>query len=281
MVDGPLNAPPVRFYRTKVFHARLRPVPHRFSYQVLSIVVDIDQLPAANRLSRWFSVDRFNLLGFSLGDHGPKDQNIRSSADLRRYVTACCIEGGINVNIGRIELLCFPRLLGKVFNPLSVYYCRDVAGIPVVLLYEVSNTFGQRHTYIVAVDTDGGHIAPHECDKLFYVSPFMDMAMRYRFRAEMPDEKLSLKIVERDADGVVLTALMSGEEFVPETGPLVRAALASPLMGFKVLAGIHWEAIKLLMKKYHIRPRPQPPAAISAGLPGPFSHITAQENQSK
>src|SRR4051812_13510002 len=133
-------------YIGKVMHARLRPFGHRFSYRVYSLLLDIDRLAEASRMSPLFSVERFNLLGFSARDHGRRD-----GSPLRSHVESQLADAGVMIGGGRILLLCYPRVLGFVFNPLSIYYCYDEAGELAALIYEVRNTFGGLHAYVAPV----------------------------------------------------------------------------------------------------------------------------------
>lgn len=258
--------PPVRFADAEVFHARLRPSGLRFRYRVLALFVDIDRIGQSTGLP-FFSIGRFNLFGFDPADHGPRD-----GSSLRRYVD------GLHGNAGlppphQVILTCFPRILGYVFNPIATYACFDKGGQVTSVVYEVRNTFGEHHTYLSPVRINAeGQVAAHECDKLFYVSPFMDMATRYRFLIAPPQQDdFSLKIIERDREGVVLTALMQARAFAPTRGALARRFLMTPLAGFKVLAGIHWQALRLVLRGHRVRARPAPPAAVSVEAPGAYS----------
>lgn len=257
--------PAVSFFRSHVAHVRLRPHLHRFSYIVPSVAVDIDRLDEANRVCSVFSIDRFNLLSFYPADHGA-----RGEKPLRSHIEALVKAGGISSPLSRIELVCMPRVLGSMFNPLSVFYCWTSTGLA-ALIYEVRNTFGERHSYVMPVRENSGAIAPHECDKLFYVSPFMDMALRYRFLATTPGETLNLKIIERDESGVVLTALLSARRLEPRSLSLLGLATRQLLGALKILGAIHYEALRLWLKGHHVRPRPVPPPAASFGEAGSYS----------
>lgn len=262
----PAAHPAVAFFRSRVAHVRLRPRTHRFSYTVPVICVDIDRLHEANRLTRLFSVGSFNLMSFEPSDHGG-----RGKMPLRAYVEALARDGGISSKLERIDLVCMPRVLGSAFNPLSVFYCWTREGLA-ALVYEVRNTFGERHSYVMAVrECDGGVVAPHECDKLFYVSPFMDMALRYRFLATLPADTLTLKIIERDEAGVVLTALLSARRLEPSTTALLRLASRQLFGGLRILGAIHYQAFRLWLKGHHVRPRPLAPPAASFGDAGGYT----------
>ena len=256
---------PVEIADADVFHARLRPHGLRFRYRVLAIVADIDRLDQAKDIP-FFSVGRFNLLGLNVRDHGPRD-----GSSLRAHIDDLHRRAGVE-RPENVTLICFPRILGFVFNPLAIYACRNAAGAMVSVAYEVRNTFGGLHTYLLPVNEGGdGSVAPHECDKTFYVSPFMDMPLRYRFLLAPPrNGRCSVRIIERDTNGVVLTALMQTRAFAPTRTAILARLLATPLLGFKVLAAIHWQALRLWLSGHAIRPRPIPPEggpAISLSFP--------------
>ena len=190
-------------YLGDVMHARLKPTGHRFSYRVMSLLIDLDRLDAADRQSRLFGVNRAALYSFHESDHGERDVS-----SLRSYVQRRAAELGIDLTGGKIVLLCYPRLLGYTFNPLSVYFCHRADGTLAMLIYEVRNTFGEIHSYALPVTPDQISEAGvrQEQDKLFYVSPFLDMAMRYHFRVRPPDDCVKLRILESDTDGPLLAA---------------------------------------------------------------------------
>ena len=257
---------PVVFADAEIFHARLRPHGLTFRYSALAIFVDIDRLDQPAHIP-FFSIGRFNLLSFDARDHGGRD-----GETLRSYIDRLHDEASLP-RPQRVTLVCFPRILGFVFNPIATYACADAQGRTTSVVYEVRNTFGERHVYIMPVsEDDDGFVAPHECDKLFYVSPFMDMPLRYRFRLSPPrGGAFRLKIIERDHDGVALTALMRADAFEATASALLGRLAATPLLGFKVLAAIHWQALRLWLRGHHVRPRPQPPAPVSREAPGEYT----------
>src|SRR6202049_2539125 len=166
-------------YFGKVIHARRKPVGHRFSYRLMSLLIDLDRLDAADRQSPLFGVNRAALYSFNEADHGERD-----GSSLRQYAQACATARGIDLAGGRVLLLCYPRLLGYTFNPLSVYFCYRGDGKLALVIYEVRNTFGDIHAYALPVKSgemsDAG--GRPEQDKLFYFSLFVEMTMCYRFR---------------------------------------------------------------------------------------------------
>jgi DUF1365 family protein len=253
-------------YVGEVMHARLKPMGHRFSYRVMSLLIDLDRLGDADRQSPLFGVNRTALYSFNEADHGERD---RSS--LRAYTQGCAAERGIDLTGGRVLLLCYPRLLGYTFNPLSVYFCYRADGGLALLIYEVRNTFGGIHSYPLAVKPDEISDAGvrQRQDKLFYVSPFIEMAMRYHFRVSPPAEDVKLRILETDREGPLLAATFHGRRRALTTAALLRAFFSLPLVTFKIVAAIHWEALRLWLKGARLVPRASAAhanAAFNTGL---------------
>jgi DUF1365 family protein len=245
-------------YVGAVMHARLKPVGHRFSYRVMSLLVDLDRLDEADRQSALFGVNRPALYSFHEKDHGPRD-----GSSLRAYAARCAAAHGIDLTGGRVKLLCYPRLFGYAFNPLSVYFCHRADGTLALTIYEVRNTFGGIHAYVLPLRP--GEVSPAGIrqvqDKLFYVSPFIAMATRYHFRISAPRDSVRLRILETDRDGPLLAATFSGRRRALTSAALLAALVRLPLVSFKVMAAIHWEALRLWLKGIRLVRRP--------GVPGP------------
>lgn len=240
-------------YVGNVMHARFKPVRHRFSYRVMSLLIDLDRLDVADRQTLLFGVNRAALYSFNEADHGKRD-----GSSLRFYAQQCAAEHGIDLTGGRVLLLCYPRLLGYTFNPLSVYFCHSADGRPALLIYEVRNTFGDSHAYVLPVKS--GEVSPagirQEHDKRFYVSPFVAMAMRYHFRVVPPKDHVKLRILETDSEGPLLSATFSGHRRTLTTGELLRSFFSLPIVTVKIIAAIHWEALRLWLKGVRLVPRP-------------------------
>jgi DUF1365 family protein len=243
-------------YFGRVMHARLRPFRHRFAYRVFSIFVDLNELPILGRRLRLFSHNRWNLFSLYDRDFGPRD-----GGSLKVWIERHLTAAGIDLAGGRVRLLCFPRLFGYVFNPLSVWFCYDAEERLVAVLYDVSNTFGESHGYLlpVAPDRAPGQAIEQQCSKRLYVSPFMDMAATYRFRLDEPGERLAIRIDQEDAEGRGFVATHTARRAPLRDSTLLRACFAYPLMTLKVIGGIHWEALHLWRKGARLRPRPAPP----------------------
>jgi uncharacterized protein len=244
-----------------VMHARLKPVGHRFNYRVMSLLIDLDRLDAADRQSPLFGVNRAALYSFNEADHGDRD-----GSPLRAYAQGRATEHGIDLTGGRVLLLCYPRLLGYTFNPLSVYFCYRLDGEFALVIYEVRNTFGDIHAYALPVNpheiSDAG--IRQEQDKLFYVSPFVEMAMRYHFRVLPPGEHVKLRILETDRDGPLLAATFNGRRRALNTLALLRSFVALPIVTVKIIVAIHWEGLRLWLKGIRLIPRQK--AASDSGL---------------
>jgi DUF1365 family protein len=239
-------------YFGDVMHARLKPVGHRFSYRVMNLLIDLDRLDDADCRSHLFGVNRAALYSFHESDHGDCD-----GTSLRSYAQRCAGLHGIDLTGGRVLLLCYPRLFGYTFNPLSVYFCYRADGRLALMIYEVRNTFGEIHPYILPVTPDQISAAGirQQQRKLFYVSPFIEMAMRYHFRVSEPQEAVKVRILETDDDGPLLAATFSGKRRALTTSALLRSFFSLPLVTFKILAAIHWEALRLWIKGARFVPR--------------------------
>ncbi|QWG16063.1 DUF1365 domain-containing protein [Bradyrhizobium sediminis] len=263
--DAPSADAPAALYFGDVMHARLKPMGHRFNYRVMSLLIDLDRLDDADRLSALFGVNRAALYSFHEADHGRRD-----GSSLRSHAQACAAGRGIDLTGGRVRLLCYPRLLGFTFNPLSVYFCYSKAGELALLIYEVRNTFGDIHAYVLAVEPGEINAAGirQSQDKLFYVSPFVEMAMRYHFRVLPPGERVKLRILETDREGPLLSAAFSGRRRALTTLTLLRSFVALPLVTLKIVAAIHWEALRLWLKGARLMPRPNAAPANAANRLG-------------
>jgi len=248
-------------YFGDVTHARLKPVGHRFSYRVMSLLIDLGRLDVADRQCRLFGVNRAALYSFNEADHGDRD-----GSSLLGYAQRCAAGHGIDLTGGRVLLLCYPRLLGYAFNPLSVYFGYRADGALALMIYEVRNTSGEIHAYVLPVQP--GEISAaglrQAQDKRFYVSPFIEMAMRYHFRVSSPGEQIKLRILETDGDGPLLAATFLGRRRDLTAAALLRSLVALPLVPLKIIAAIHWEALRLWLKGVRLVPRPHTAPANAA-----------------
>jgi DUF1365 family protein len=247
-----------RLYVGEVMHMRLRPFRHQFRYRVFTALLDIDRLESAE--SRFMKVDRFGLFSFRRRDHAARD-----GSSLRAWVEARLKQAGKPVP-DRIMLLSMPRLLGYAFNPLSVFYCYGKDGALESVVYEVKNTFGDQIPYVVDACTAADGAARHEQTKEMYVSPFIHMEQTYRFTIRPPEEKLSIRIKQHDAEGDWLIAVQTGRSAPLSDRMLLRLVATHPLAAFKVIAAIHWQALKLWLKGARFTRYPGERAAFRNGM---------------
>lgn len=256
------HSTPHAFYQGRVFHRRLIAPKYQFAYRVFNVCLDIDRIESlADRLSL-FSYNRFNLFSFYDRDHLIRDKKSRlEPGALRHWAESGLKEHGIDLQGGRIRLFCYPRILGFVFNPLSVWYCEDKQGRLVAILCEVRNTFGERHCYLLR-DPDGGTLdltTAHHHPKRFHVSPFLPVSGDYEFRFNEPAQQLDVSIVWLDQGNRAMIATQRMTQVPIGDWPLLKTFFALPLMTLKVVAAIHWQALKIWVKGARFYKKPKPP----------------------
>lgn len=234
--------PTPRLYRGHVMHMRLQPFGHRFRYAVTTLLLDVDRLEETAAGLRLFSLDRFNAVSFRRRDHGPRD-----GGPLRPWVEARLAEAGLP-KPARLLLVSMPRLFGYAFNPLSVFYGYDAEGELESVVYEVKNTFGDQFPYALPARADRDGAVRHDQPKEFFVSPFIPMDQTYSFTIRAPGDRLAIRIKQADANGDYLIATQSGDAAPLTDGALARLAFVTPLAALKVIAAIHWQALRLWLK---------------------------------
>jgi len=249
-------------YVGRVIHHRLRPRRHRLAYRAYWMLLDLDEVDALGRRLRLFSHNKFNLFSFNDADH-----DSGASKPLRAAVEQHLSSAGVEVDGGPIRLLAMPRLLGYVFNPLSIYFCYSRDGSLTALLYEVRNTFGESHTYAIASpEKHNGSVRQH-CAKRFYVSPFLGMDMRYDFSVVEPNATVRVVVRGSDSSGDLIVASLLGERVPLTDMALFKLLVTHPLMTLKVTLGIHWEALKLWVKGVRLEPKPAAPKENITAVP--------------
>jgi len=253
-------------YRGEVVHDRKRPKRHRLRYDVFSILLDLDELPELDRRFLLFGYNHWAPLAFHDRDHGPT-----TGEPLRPWVEDRMREAGLDPDGGAIRLLCYPRIFGYVFNPLSVFFCYWRDGRLAAILYEVCNTYRERHTYVIPVGDSDGAVIRQSCRKALYVSPFIDMACDYKFRIVPPVEAVNIAIRQEDSEGLLLAASFRGERAALDSLSLARSLAAFPLLTVKIIAAIHWEAARLWFKGFRVFPHEAaaPSVQTSVGLSNP------------
>ena len=228
-------------YIGKIMHMRLIPKMHKFQYSFFSLFMDIDVFENTQRKLSIFSLNRFNIFSFYEKDHGLRDGSpLRPwlNSELRRTKMPAA---------DQVFLLCFPRIFGYVFNPFSAYFCYS-KGVLTTIVYEVKNTFGDQITYIRNAETSDNNLIKHSQTKKMYVSPFIEMDQTYSFLIKPPGDKLSIRISQSGKEGKTLIATQNGEAIELSDINLLKCMVTHPLMTLKVIIGIHWEALRLMLK---------------------------------
>ena len=229
-------------YIGNVIHKRFKPKIHFFKYKVFSILLDISEIDILDKSLKIFSYNKFNIVSFYDADHGPRD-----GTSIKEWVIKNLNDNRINTENIKIKLLCYPRIFGYVFNPLSVFFIYNKNSELISILYEVKNTFGEQHTYVFKTKENENYIK-HTCKKKFHVSPFIEMDCTYFFRILKPSEKISVIIDQYDEEGKLLYASQDGDRIEFNNKNLVLSYLRHPLMTFKIIVAIHFEAFKLWTK---------------------------------
>ena len=229
-------------YTGNVVHKRFKPKIHFFKYKVFSLLIDLSEIHLLDKDLKIFSYNKFNIISFYDKDHGPRD-----GSSVKNWVIDNLKKNNIDTNDIQIKLLCYPRIFGYVFNPLSVFYVYDKNLNLISILYEVKNTFGEQHTYVFKSDINN-NLVQHMCKKKFHVSPFIEMDCVYFFRLLKPGNKLSVIIDQNDKEGKILYASQDGVKSEITNANLTKSYLKHPLMTFKIILAIHFEAFKLWSK---------------------------------
>jgi DUF1365 family protein len=231
--------PVTRIYATSVWHARTDPLEHRFRHRSHQWLVDLDDLPDLGILAP--------LARFEARDHlGDPGRTLRQNLD------AFLATHGVDLEGGRVHLLTMPRVLGTVFNPISVFWCHGPSGALVCTVVEVHNTYGDRHAYLVRPDGAGRA----EVAKALYVSPFNDVSGRYRLTVPEPGERLRVQVVLDRPGHDPFVAGMTGRARTVTTAGVLRLALAQPLEPLAVAARIRWHGIRLWLRRLPVQHRP-------------------------
>ena len=230
-----------KIYVGKVIHRRFKPKNHYFKYSVFSLLIDLDELNELNQKILIFSYNKFNIISFFDKDHGDRD-----SSSLKYWVKKNLSRIGIKDKKVKIKLFCYPRIFGYVFNPLSIFFVYDKNNKIISVFYEVKNTFGEQHTYIFKIKDS--KVIKNNCVKKFHVSPFIEMECYYKFRANKPSDKISIIIDQSDDEGKLLFASQDGVAKDFNNKNLIISYILHPLMTFKVIVAIHFEAFKLWLK---------------------------------
>ena len=229
-------------YTGNVIHKRFKPKKHYFKYKVFSLLIDLSEIKLLDQNLKIFSYNKFNIVSFYDKDHGA-----RNGSSIKNWVISNLKKNNIDTENIQIKLLCYPRIFGYVFNPLSVFYIYDRSSNLISILYEVKNTFGEQHTYVFKTEINH-NLIQHTCKKKFHVSPFIEMDCTYFFRLLKPGNKISVIIDQNDNKGKILYASQDGVRSEINNINLIKSYLKHPLMTFKIIFAIHYEAFKLWSK---------------------------------
>ena len=240
-------------FSSVVIHERYKPFYNKFKYKVLSMLIDYDELEYLSKNFFLFSYNRFNVFSYNEKDHG-----FRDGRSLKKYISFFLKKNKIVHNELKIKILCFPRIFGYVFNPLSVIYCFDKKKL-IGIFYEVKNTPNEQHTYIFGDNKKNNRtIYKHHCKKIFYVSPFIGMKCNYKFFNRIPEEKLSVFIEVLDnSKKKILFASQTGKKIKFSSLTLFKQIFFNPLIIYKIILLILFQSIIIVFKggKYYARKR--------------------------
>lgn len=243
-------------YKGSVFHKRFSPKPHELRYSVFTLFADIDDLKALSDQSKFFSLNKFNLMSLYEKDYG--DPNDTSGQNLKDRLLSLMSDTGISVGkISKIKLLTYPRINGFVFNPLTVFYCSGKNDEHLALIYEVRNTFGERHNYIYEIPDGKTFTDAHQTQKCFHVSPFFDRDGDYKFKINDPGDVASVLIDYHNDHEILMTANFIGKKVALSDKTILSLCLKAPFMTVKVVAGILFEAMRLKFKGLKVFSHPE------------------------
>lgn len=250
-------------YVGSVSHHRLTPKRHALRNRVYWMLLDLSELAALDAELKLFSHNRCNLFSCFDRDHGDG-----TDTPLLEQARTLIASAGIDAREPTIQMLCMPRVAGYDFNPLTVYYCSNERKEVIAVIYEVNNTFGGRHSYVIPTTPSKDGTIRQVCDKAFYVSPFMDLDMKYRFRTKSPNQKVGVSVQARKHDRAVINTSLIGHRRELSDRNLFQVAITHPGLPMKVTGAIYWNALKLWCRGFAVNPA-KPSTAITATLVRP------------
>jgi uncharacterized protein len=234
-------------YTCEVFHVRVKPLRHKLRMKLFYLLLDVDRLHEIKL--NLFSYNRFNLFSISDREWGKRD-GTPIAVHLRLLAEAATGKGSAH----KIFMLCLPALFGRVFNPITSYYCLNATNELQCMVFEVNNTFGHTHSYVVPADQ-----LVDENEKQLHVSPFNKVEGYYRFKAPMPDETLHLSVQLFTSASLTLNTWVDGNQKALTDWNLLQAFARMPLLPLQVLFNIHWQAFKLWRKGLQVQTTPPDP----------------------
>jgi hypothetical protein len=256
-----MTLPPLTLHRGTVSHVRHSPFQHRFSYRLWMMSVDLDRL---HEVRSWMiGHNRLRLVALHDRDHGPRD-----GSPLRPWVVAELRQAGLDRFTARVHLLAMPRVFGFTFNPIALFFCYDAAGTLGAVVHQVKNTFGDQIAYVLPVSDQ--ETIRQATDKRLHVSPFFDMAGGYQFAFNAPDfrpDGAPFRLAIRYATAIAprLTATLDLAPRAMSNPALAGLLITLPFVTLKVVAAIHWQALRLWLRGARFHSRPNPAIIADAG----------------
>jgi DUF1365 family protein len=249
-----------RLYKAHVMHHRMEPRKHSFHYRIFLFYLDLDEIDGLSTRLTWMSRNRFNLFSFKDKEHLqlPREKPNQSKGT-REHLLAYLSENGIQSGVGRIMLLTNLNTLGYNFNPVSFYFCYDESGMPLCSVVEIRNTFKEMKPYFLGKDTyteKGFHL---NTTKFFYVSPFFDHDTQFDFNLPIPGDKLHIKIDNLQEGRKIFISTLTGKTAPLTDANMLRLFFSIPFITLKVISLIHWNAMKLWMKRVPYRKKKDQP----------------------
>jgi DUF1365 family protein len=247
-------------YECVIAHRRLRPKDYAFEHRLMMLYVDLDELQAIHEGTRLLSCERANLYSFRDADYFPTG----TAGGLKCRVAAFLHERGIGFAAdGHVRLLTLPRILGYIFNPISIYFCSDAQNVPLCAIAEVGNTFRESKLFLLPRQPSQapfGHARfKLRVPKHYYVSPFSSLDVCFDFDARLPGRTLQLHIEDWDANGKLLDSHLRGARVPLSDYQLLRFAVKFPALTLKVIGLIHWHALQLAIRRVRWHPKADRP----------------------
>jgi DUF1365 family protein len=235
-------------YECVIVHRRLRPKPYAFEHGIMMLYADLDELPAIHRRTRLLSYGRRNLYSFRDADYFPTATQGPLKSRVIAYLAARAVQLGAG---GRIQLLTLPRVLGYIFNPLSIYFCFDERGTALCAIAEVGNTFRESKLYLLPWQPTASQQGRFHLrvPKEYYVSPFSALDVCFDFDCRAPAQTLQVHIEDWDPEGKLLVSHLRGSRLPLCDYQLLRFAAKFPALTLKVIGLIHWHALRLALKR--------------------------------
>jgi len=240
-------------YVGKLRHRRFSPVRHEFEYPLFMAFLDIERLPELMKISPFAGYNRWNWASYDERDHFGDP-----SKALRERIQADARSNGVDLPDGRIFLLTHLRYLGYNFNPVSFFYCYDRAGKLQMILAEVNNTFGETQNYWLNAshEQEAGENKKYRFLKTFHVSPFMKLGHEYEWTFTPPSEQLISQCISHESGQAIFDSTLKLERREWSAAELHRALAQFPWVTLKVIVGIHWQALRLWLKRVPVVSHP-------------------------